>query len=129
MRAILAVWTVSLLTSTISWASLPPSSPIGFLATAYAQSGRTASGAITRIGLVAADPAVLPLGSLIRVTGAGPYSGEYKVADTGKLVRGNHIDIYMPSRAAAIRFGRKQVTVQVTRLGGPGRKTHRGQNS
>src|SRR5881394_200698 len=127
MRATLTIWTIPLLASTMSWASLPPANPIEFLATAYAQSGRTASGAFTRVGLVAADPAVLPMGSLIRVTGAGPYSGEYKVADTGKLVRGNHIDIYIPSLAAAKRFGRKQVTVQVRRLGGSRRK--RGQNS
>jgi 3D (Asp-Asp-Asp) domain-containing protein len=49
---------------------------VEFEATAYCITGTTASGMQTRPGIVAADPAVLPLGSRIRVDGAGPYSGE-----------------------------------------------------
>ena len=87
-----------------------------FIATAYSQKGHTASGAITRVGLVAADPKVLPLGSRIHVTGAGDYSGEYLVADTGALVKGRHIDIFMPSHAEAKRFGKQRVTVHIRSL-------------
>ena len=76
-------------------------------ATAYTLSGRTASGAPPRHGVVAADPAVLPLGSRIRVRGAGAYSGNYVVRDTGRGVRGREIDIYVPHRAQAKRFGRR----------------------
>src|SRR6185312_11055811 len=50
-----------------------------FLATAESVPGVTAKGTLTHEGIVAADPIVLPLGSLIRVTGAGPYSGIYTV--------------------------------------------------
>ena len=62
-------------------------------------------------GTAAADPAVLPLGTVIRVAGAGPYSGQYLVKDTGNKVNGRHIDIYMPTVAEAKRFGRKRVSV------------------
>src|SRR5690242_171338 len=98
MRAILGLWTFLFLASTAGWASVAPDQPgIRFIATAYSQRGQTASGAMTRVGLVAADPSVLPLGSVIQVRGAGPYSGNYTVADTGALVKGRHIDIFIPS--------------------------------
>lgn len=88
-----------------------------FEATAYSITGTTASGMETRPGLVAADPAVLPLGSRIRVSGAGTYSGVYTVADTGPAVRGREIDIFMPDVGAARTFGRRRVGVQVLERG------------
>jgi 3D (Asp-Asp-Asp) domain-containing protein len=68
-------------------------------------------------GIVAADPGVLPLGSRIRVTNAGSYSGIYTVTDTGSKINGLHIDIFIPSRAAAKEFGTKAVGVQVLERG------------
>jgi 3D (Asp-Asp-Asp) domain-containing protein len=84
-----------------------------FEATAYCITGTTASGMQTRPGIVAADPAVLPLGSRIRVDGAGSYSGEYTVTDTGPAVRGREIDIFIPDLDAAKRFGRRRVQVRI----------------
>jgi 3D (Asp-Asp-Asp) domain-containing protein len=98
----------------------PTSSPprlIAFEATAYSIRGRTASGTHTRPGIVAADPKILPLGSRIRVHGAEPYSGVYEVADTGRTIDGHEIDIYIPSKRAAKRFGRRRVKVEVLRYG------------
>jgi len=88
-----------------------------FLATAYAIHGVTASGEHTRPGTVAADPAVLPIGTKIQVTNAGPHSGVYTVTDTGGAVKGRHIDIFLPSWARAKEFGRKIVHVRVLRWG------------
>lgn len=82
-------------------------------ATAYCQSGTTSSGAPTREGIVAADPAVLPLGTAIHIDSPRRYSGVYLVADTGAAVKGRIVDIYMPDCAAAKRFGRRRVTVTV----------------
>jgi 3D (Asp-Asp-Asp) domain-containing protein len=82
-------------------------------ATAYAGHGRTASGKRVRRGMVAADRRVLPLGTKVRVKNAGQYSGVYRVEDTGAKIRGRKIDIYMPSRTAAKRFGRRTVNVEV----------------
>jgi 3D (Asp-Asp-Asp) domain-containing protein len=78
-----------------------------FLATMYATTGTTKSGLGTQPGTVAADTSVLPLGTKIRVTNAGPYSGIYTVTDTGAKVRGHRIDIFTPSWHRAKEFGRK----------------------
>jgi 3D (Asp-Asp-Asp) domain-containing protein len=87
-----------------------------FTATAYAQEGETASGKQTREGrTVAADPAVLPLGTKIEVRGAGAYSGIYLVHDTGPKVTGRQIDIFIENPAEAKEFGKKAVKVRVLR--------------
>src|SRR5690242_9717855 len=57
-----------------------------FVATAYSVTGLTASGEHTHRHVVAADPAVLPIGSRIKIRRAGKYSGEYVVADTGAKI-------------------------------------------
>lgn len=81
-----------------------------FTATAYCLKGRTAMGHGVRRGLIAADPRVLRLGSQVTL-GAGSYSGQYLVSDTGGGVKGRRIDIWMPSCAEARRFGRRTVTI------------------
>ena len=91
-----------------------------FEATAYADHGVTASGHETRKDTAAADPRVLPLGTRVRVTGAGAYSGEYVVRDTGREVAGHRLDIFVPDERAAKRFGRKRVRVEVLRWGEAG---------
>jgi 3D (Asp-Asp-Asp) domain-containing protein len=88
-----------------------------FSATAYSIEGRTSSGVPTRKGIVAADPKVLPLGSRIRVSDAGPYDGVYVVHDTGPAIKGHEIDIYVPSDVEARRFGRRAVKVEVLSRG------------
>ena len=91
--------------------------PMPFEATAYSDHGTTASGTRTHEGIVAADPRVLPLGSRIRVTHAGAYSGEYVVRDTGRKVDGHAVDIFVPDERRAKRFGRRRVHVRVLRWG------------
>ncbi len=88
-----------------------------FIATAYSVEGTGASGKWSHPGTVAADRDVLPINSKIRVYGAGKYSGEYTVEDTGGKVDGHHIDLYMPSRAEAKKFGRQRVKVVILRYG------------
>src|SRR5581483_11566044 len=79
-----------------------------FIATAYSQQGITASGQHTHRHVVAADPAILPIGSRIKIRKAGRYSGEYVVADTGLKVEGRKLDIYMPSTELCKKFGVKR---------------------
>jgi 3D (Asp-Asp-Asp) domain-containing protein len=88
-----------------------------FEATAYSQEGTTASGAAARVGIVAADPKVLPLGTRIRVSGTGGYDGEYVVKDTGRTVKGREIDLYLANDREAQRFGRKTVRVDILEHG------------
>ena len=88
-----------------------------YAATAYAVTGITASGEWTHRHVIAADPAILPIGSRIQVKRAGRYSGEYVVADTGAAILGRKLDIYMPTNAECKKFGVRRVRVQVIELG------------
>lgn len=97
--------------------SLPfPSSPMTFEATAYCDSGITKSGVPVERGIVAGDPRVLPLGTIIDVDVSG-YAGIYQVLDTGGLVKGRIIDLYMPDECEALKFGRRKVKITVLRYG------------
>jgi len=87
------------------------------MATAHSVEGETASGTRSRPGTAAADPSVIPLGSRIRVQGAGKYSGEYSVEDTGRAIKGREIDLYMKSNAEAKAFGKQRVKVTVLESG------------
>jgi hypothetical protein len=75
---------------------------------------------VTR-GLIAADPRVLPIGTRVRVE-AGPWTGEYLVADTGGAIKGRKIDIWTPSSREAMQFGRRAVKLTVLSLPGPARE-------
>ncbi len=87
-------------------------------ATAYSVEGETASGKQTREGrTIAADPALIPLGSRIQVRGAGSYSGAYTVQDTGRKVGGRHIDFFISDYAEAKQFGKKLVQVRIVQRG------------
>ena len=87
-----------------------------YVATAYCLRGRTASGRYVAKGIIAADRSILPLGTRVRIS-AGAYSGEYLVADTGGVVRGRKIDVWMPSSGEALRFGRRKVKLTVLSYG------------
>jgi len=100
--------------------ALVPASP--YIATAYSLRGRTASGRMVSRGLIAADPRVLPLGSRVRLEVPG-YHGEYLVADTGGMIKGKRIDIWIPSSREAMRFGRR--TVKLTVLSYPAKKARK----
>lgn len=91
-----------------------------FDATAYCLSGTTTTGDETRPGLVAADPEVIPLGSVIYVD--SPLKGGiYQVLDTGDLIKGKIIDIFIPSYERCKTFGRRMVKVTVLRYGFDGK--------
>ncbi len=92
--------------------------PHTFSATAYCTGRITRSGARVKKGMAAADPAVLPLGSVIRVDGQGrAYDGVYTVMDTGATVRGRELDLYLGDCREAVKFGRREMRVQVIRRG------------
>lgn len=61
--------------------------PMSFTVTAYCAGKTTAAGTRVTEGVVAADPGVLPLGTVIRLAGLdGRYNGTYTVMDTGPKV-------------------------------------------
>ena len=95
-----------------------PGSRLRFTATAYCKGTTTASGVNVRNGIAAADPDLLPVGSVIQVERLeAKYNGIYTVMDTGPKVQGRHIDIYMWSCYEALDLGRRPIQITVLRLG------------
>jgi 3D (Asp-Asp-Asp) domain-containing protein len=93
-------------------------SHLRFTATAYCKGTTTASGVNVRTGIAAADPDLLPVGSVIQVYKLGErYNGIYTIMDTGPAVQGRHIDIYMWSCNEALELGRREIAINVLRLG------------
>ncbi len=101
-------------------AASTPARTEDFEATAYCVTGITKSGAKVAPGHVAADPKVIPLGSMIYVD-SPLMGGIYQVLDTGEMVKGKIIDIFIPSYQDCVDFGRRAVKVQVLRYGFLGR--------
>jgi 3D (Asp-Asp-Asp) domain-containing protein len=91
--------------------------PVPFIGTAYSTKGNTVKGVESQPGIVAADKRVLPLGSTIRVTEAGEYSGLYVVTDLGTAIVGNRIDIYVADFEESKAFGRKNLMVELLKPG------------
>ena len=71
--------------------------------------GRTAYGTEARVGEIAVDPSVIPLGSEVYIEGVGARRAE----DTGGDIIGNTIDIYMGSNAECISWGVRYVTIYI----------------
>jgi len=95
-----------------------PGARLRFEATAYCKGTTTASGVNVRTGIAAADPELLPVGSVIQIDRLGErYNGIYTIMDTGPRVQGRHIDIYMWSCHEALDLGRRWIQVTVLRLG------------
>ena len=95
-----------------------PGTRLQFKATAYCKGHTTASGVAARSGVAAADPGILPVGSVIQADfESNQYDGVYTIMDTGPEVQGNEVDVYMWSCFDALRFGRQNVHLVVLRLG------------
>ena len=94
----------------------------------------TATGARTRFGVVALSRDLLrriPYGSIVRIEDLGSWAngrgrGTYNrmlsgvnfiVEDTMNARKRNTIDVWMPTRRAAIQWGARQIRVTVIRLG------------
>ena len=95
---------------------VPAAVPASYTVTAYCMGTTTAAGTRVAPGVVAADPKVLPLGTVIRLAGlAGRYNGTYTVMDTGSKIRGRRLDLYLRDCREAIRFGRRTGRVSIVR--------------
>lgn len=78
-------------------------------ALAYCFTTRTSCGTRPTYGTIAVDPRVIPYGSKIYV----PGYGWGKALDTGSSIRGNKIDIWLPTYKQCINWGRRWVTIKV----------------
>ena len=86
-------------------------------ATAYdpTAGSKTAVGTRARVGAVAVDPRVIPLGSKLYIESMDGFAsyGYATAEDTGGAIKGNRIDLFYNSNAEANRFGRRNVKVYV----------------
>lgn len=95
-----------------------PGAQLRFQTTAYCKGTTTASGVGVRTGIAAADPQLLPVGSVLNLAvGDERYNGVYTVMDTGPKVQGRVLDLYIWSCHEALRFGRREAQVTILRLG------------
>jgi len=95
-----------------------PGSRLAFSATAYCKGITTAAGVPVQAGILAADPELLPVGSIVDLDGLPPkYNGIYSVLDTGPAVQGREVDVYMWSCNEALSFGRRPVHLTLLRMG------------
>lgn len=86
-------------------------------ATAYTHTGnRTAAGVWPCQGVIAVDPRVIPLGTWLYVEGYGLG----QALDTGGLIKGRRIDLFMDSERQAVVWGRQPVQVYILRSRPPG---------
>jgi 3D (Asp-Asp-Asp) domain-containing protein len=76
-------------------------------ATGYALAGRTATGVPVAWGVVAVDPGLIPLGTQMTI----PGYGRGVAADTGGAIVGARIDLWFPTRAEALAWGTRTVTI------------------
>jgi 3D (Asp-Asp-Asp) domain-containing protein len=95
-----------------------PGARLAFSATAYCKGLQTKSGVAAQTGVAAADPELLPVGSVVEIDSLPPkYNGIYTVLDTGPAIQGREVDLYMWSCNEALRFGRRPTRINVLRLG------------
>lgn len=102
------------------------SSGVSFEATAYAVGGWAVPSTMTAMGteisntiytsagyrIIATDPNVIPMGSVVRVTYSDGTTFLAQADDTGGYIVGNRIDILYDNVEDALTFGRQNVTVE-----------------
>ena len=88
------------------------------LATAYSCEGyvgTTATGTVARVGAIAVDPRVIPLGTKMYVVSTdGEYVYGYCTAeDTGGLIKGYRLDLYFDTIEECYGFGARNCLVYI----------------
>lgn len=86
-----------------------PGRQVTVSATMYCLTGTTATGIPVAPGVVATDPAYIPLGTRMSI----PGYGEGVAADTGGAVKGWTIDMWVASCARADAYGRQTITITI----------------
>ena len=69
----------------------------------------TASGTLVRHGVIAVDPAVIPLGTRVYIPGYGDAVAE----DIGWGIRGYMIDVAFDTHEEALLFGRQSLEIYI----------------
>ena len=100
--------------------NLPYNEAVLFEATAYTcnsheyiGNGITFTGTPARVGAIAVDPRVIPLGTRMYIASLdGEYIYGYCVAeDTGGLIKNNLVDLYYDTHDQCMQFGRRDIII------------------
>lgn len=75
----------------------------------YSGGGRTAMGTSARVGAIAVDPSVIPLGTRVYVEGYGFAKAE----DTGGNIKGKTIDVYKNTPGESSSWGVRHVKIYI----------------
>ena len=76
---------------------------------------QTRRGRYVRAGIVATDPKLFPLSRYLELYVGKRYMGRFLIDDTGLKIKGNKIDIWMPTCREARIFGRRKGTAVLVR--------------
>ena len=93
--------------------STPPryGDPVPVEITAYCLTRtQTRRGRYVRAGIVATDPKLFPLARYLELYVDRRYLGRFLIDDTGLKIKGNKIDVWMPTCREARIFGRRKGT-------------------
>jgi 3D (Asp-Asp-Asp) domain-containing protein len=82
-------------------------SATGYSAYDPGNGSRTASGTLVRRGVIAVDPAVIPLGTKVFIPGYGQAVAE----DVGSDIKGHRIDVAFDTHEEALQFGRRDLEI------------------
>lgn len=77
--------------------------------------GITATGTRAKVGTIAVDPKVIPLGTEVYIEGLGGAKnyGFATAEDTGGAIKGKIIDLYFNTHKETVNWGRQQVNVYI----------------
>lgn len=77
--------------------------------------GITATGTKAKVGTIAVDPKVIPLGTEVYIEGIGGAKnyGFATAEDTGGAIKGKIIDLYFNTHKETVNWGRQQVNVYI----------------
>lgn len=75
----------------------------------------TATGTVGKVGVIAVDPRVIPLGTQVYIEGLGGAKnyGFGSAEDTGGAIKGQIIDLYFNTHKETVNWGRQQVKVYI----------------
>ncbi|MEG0856237.1 MAG: SH3 domain-containing protein [Terrisporobacter sp.] len=77
---------------------------------AYTGDGITATGTVPKYGTIAVDPNVIPYGTKVYIK---ELDKVFTAEDTGGAIKGNTIDIFMPTEANCNAWGIRNITIEI----------------
>ena len=79
-------------------------------ASAYSGDGITSTGTVPKYGTIAVDPSVIPYGTKVYIRELGKV---FTAEDCGGAIKGNKIDIFMPTEQNCNDWGIRDITIEI----------------